>query len=557
MNRSHKSFSAGFRHGMVFLGLAFTSGIWGLSQPKADDGKVLATFKGGEVTQSMAEGWLNFLKWDQGKIDESSFIEGLALTLAWFQEAQKEGLMKDPKLQDLWVAEWGALCKRQLMSSMMAEIQIAPQDVKDLVAAGKYAGREEKVRIRQIFKKYPDQSDQAQKQALVQEVKEIQSRIQNGASFSKLASKESDSQSRFREGLIGNVGRGDLDPRVEKILFALKAGEVSEPFLTKEGVMLFWCEKRIPAQARALKVQRQLAEKALKKEKFTKKWEAYIEGEKEKITILWERMLEDDPMTVLAKTEQQTFTRQEIGLRLANEVGETGDPWGELSKSKLQAQIEKLALDHLFSQRFELIRAAHKAELGDFLKWAEIKFWSLKYLEQEVAKAFDKPNEVEIAAYYKANIKKYQRKPYFDLSLIGLYLDKENLRSQTNLSKAIEAEVTSGKLSFEDAAKKYSELASAKQGGKLGWVPRFRVAGIGKEFLKVVDHIQPGQTGPWVRQGNVLYWAKVHGKQPARAMTLEEAKPRVLRKIANGKLWDLQTKVEDQWSEKIQFKLVQ
>jgi len=556
MNRNSNFFPVRECRNSILLWLLALLCGWGVCQTKPDGTKVLATFNGGKVTQATAEAWLNFLKWDKEKIKEPTFIEGLALSLAWFQEAQKAGLMKDPKLQDLWVDEWGALCKRSVLSHLFKDIQIDPQDVAVEVETGKYAGRPEKVRIRQIFKKYPTQASEAQKKDVVQKLEDIRRQVSQGASFAELASKESDSQTRFRGGLIGNVGKGDLDPRVEKVLFALKQGEVSAPFLTKEGAMLFWCEKQVPSMKRTVEEQRELAAKTLKKKRFDKQWQAYVDAEKDKVKIFWERFLEDDPKTVLAKTDHMTLTREMIGYRLANVSGEDEDPWSALPKQKQQAEIKRLAFDRIITKRFEAIRDSERPDWKETLKWAEIKFWSLKFLEHEVAKVFEKPDEEEIIAFYKANVHKFKRKPYFDLSLIGLRLNKENVRSQTDLSKSIDSDVTSGRVSFEEAAKKYSELPSAKDGGRVGWVPRFRVAGIGKELLRVVDKIQPGHTGPWVRQDQVLYWVKVHDKQPARPMTLEEARPRILRKIANGKLWDLQTQVEDEWSEKIQFQLV-
>ncbi|MEO8036922.1 MAG: peptidylprolyl isomerase [Acidobacteriota bacterium] len=65
-------------------------------------------------------------------------------------------------------------------------------------------------------------------------------RLRGGASFAALARSESDdTSSGANGGLLGTLGRGQLPPEIEQVVFALKPGEVSAPLRTQFGVHLF------------------------------------------------------------------------------------------------------------------------------------------------------------------------------------------------------------------------------------------------------------------------------------------------------------------------------
>ncbi|MBJ6799494.1 peptidylprolyl isomerase [Geomonas propionica] len=72
-------------------------------------------------------------------------------------------------------------------------------------------------------------------------------RVKEGENFSILAQSHSDCPSKARGGDLGFFNRGELDPRLEQAVFALKPGEISDLVQTSNGFhILKLTEKRAP-----------------------------------------------------------------------------------------------------------------------------------------------------------------------------------------------------------------------------------------------------------------------------------------------------------------------
>lgn len=68
--------------------------------------------------------------------------------------------------------------------------------------------------------------------------------VKKGASFDMFARQFSEAPSASSGGDIGWISKGQLDETLDKALFALKEGEVSEPIRTKTGVYLFLVKEK-------------------------------------------------------------------------------------------------------------------------------------------------------------------------------------------------------------------------------------------------------------------------------------------------------------------------
>jgi len=110
-----------------------------------------------------------------------------------------------------------------------------------------------------------------------QKAKDLLIAIRVGADFGKLAREmSSDSALKERGGDLGFVSRGMLQPDIEKVVFSLKPGEVSEVVKSPLGYHIFKVEeKREPKAAVLSEIERDLMQ-ALLAQKVNRAWPVYL-----------------------------------------------------------------------------------------------------------------------------------------------------------------------------------------------------------------------------------------------------------------------------------------
>ncbi len=85
----------------------------------------------------------------------------------------------------------------------------------------------------------PVQPAVEQRQAVQTKIEMVQKGLAEGLSFDTLALKYSEGPNASRGGAIGLVGPGDLfDPALDRVVFALPVGQVSDPVISSRGVHL-------------------------------------------------------------------------------------------------------------------------------------------------------------------------------------------------------------------------------------------------------------------------------------------------------------------------------
>lgn len=101
--------------------------------------------------------------------------------------------------------------------------------------------QEENVHLRQIvLKPYADES----LSVLRQRAEKILEELKSGVSFSELAREYSQDDKRADGGDWGWNKRSDLRKEIADVVFALDEGEVSEPFLFRDNLFIFYAEEK-------------------------------------------------------------------------------------------------------------------------------------------------------------------------------------------------------------------------------------------------------------------------------------------------------------------------
>lgn len=200
------------------------------------------------------------------------------------EEQLKQALAREGKTLDSYKEQ---MLRPQLERMRVLQIQVRPRvsvgedEIKALYQKNlRELGVETKVRARHIFVLIPpganaDVIGERKRVAL-----DLLKQINEGADFAELAREHSqDSITRHEGGDLGYFGPGTLPANIEKVVFAMGKGEISQPLRSERGFHIIRVEDRRESAALPLQdVEAQLRQQifAEKMEKATKAWLAEL-----------------------------------------------------------------------------------------------------------------------------------------------------------------------------------------------------------------------------------------------------------------------------------------
>lgn len=111
--------------------------------------------------------------------------------------------------------------------------------------------QEERVRARHILLRVEQNATAAEAGAVLEQIREIKTRLDSGEEFAALAQELSDDTSNIVGGDLGWFGRGQMVPAFEAAAFALNPGEISDPVRTDFGYHLIKSELKEEAGVKA------------------------------------------------------------------------------------------------------------------------------------------------------------------------------------------------------------------------------------------------------------------------------------------------------------------
>ena len=133
--------------------------------------------------------------------------------------------------------------------------------------------QEEQVHLRLIQLNRGEQTD-AQ---LIAQAEEILAKFRAGQKFEDLAKEYTQDARKSKGGDWGWQKRADLKPEFSEPLFTLKAGEVSQPVVQKEGVYLLYAEDRKAAGVPPIADVREQIESSLAQQMTREAQEKWLE----------------------------------------------------------------------------------------------------------------------------------------------------------------------------------------------------------------------------------------------------------------------------------------
>jgi len=172
------------------------------------------------------------------------------------QEAQKAGLADDPtvkkKIENL---------SRQIMiqelvnKEIIGKVTISDEEIEKEYSSNPTLYTDaEQVKARHIMVNTQEETD-----AILKELKD-------GKPFEQVAKEKSQSPDAQNGGEMGLIRKGDLDPEMEKVLFDLAPGNVSEALKTDYGIHIFLVEEHLQPRLKDLsEVKEEIRSKLLPK----------------------------------------------------------------------------------------------------------------------------------------------------------------------------------------------------------------------------------------------------------------------------------------------------
>lgn len=210
-----------------------------------------------------------------------------------YQMAHERKLYRDPKVKKVMM---NALLREEVYASVKGT-DIAEEDMRAYYEDHKEEFTiPEKVQFSRILIKIKADRDEAAAQA---EAQRIYGQLKgNTEAFRTIAEKQSEGPYARRGGDVGFVslkGKPGLDSSVVNKAFELSKGQLSDPFVTKEGVNIIWIKERREEQVRSFKTAQGTVMRKMKNDKISEKYASYTSSlrtgatvniEKEKINAI-------------------------------------------------------------------------------------------------------------------------------------------------------------------------------------------------------------------------------------------------------------------------------
>ncbi|MFC1863161.1 peptidylprolyl isomerase [Thermodesulfobacteriota bacterium] len=136
----------------------------------------------------------------------------------------------------------------QLISEQVAyKVKISADDAKEYYDKNPQAFREpEEVKASHILIKVEPNTDQAQKDAALEKIKDLQNKLKDGEDFASLAKEFSEGPSKTNGGDLGSFKRGQMVKPFEDAAFTMEPGEISDVVETRFGYHLIKVVEKKP-----------------------------------------------------------------------------------------------------------------------------------------------------------------------------------------------------------------------------------------------------------------------------------------------------------------------
>jgi len=385
-----------------------------------------------------------------------------------------------------------ALLVKTLRKHLQATIVVPEDQVEKVFSEHPDAfSKPRRLRLRNLFLSYPPGASHAERASVRTEMQTLLDRLEAGEDFGELAAAESDSQTRFRKGLMGTVDPDALPPALQEIVLGLDPGEISPIIESPDGLSLIKCDAVIPARTPTPAEVREKLRGNLRRIEEGRRWEALV---------------------------------RELG----------GDP------SRPDAAFKTAA-----AERARTLDLDREPTTAAAIRWIGLRYRAGEALRRRVESELEAPTKAEVRAFFEDHRERFAEPETFELSVIRL--DSEAADDAVNLHRRafeLSHALSSGNLDFSEAARRFSDDPSASSGGALPPMTRRRLAGRGPEFMKSVTALKPGEISREFMASGSWWILRLDAHRPSRLLSFDEAREDALNALMRKRTTALQDEIE-------------
>lgn len=503
------------------------------------------------------ESWLTFLGDKAPERDQA--MREMILTWTLADEARRRGLHLEPATRLELAAAEAAMAERLLKRFVNESLVITDEDVEAKYQSIKDTyTRPKRWRLYNIFKRFPpaSEADEATRDTIRRDMEELRERLLAGADFKQTATQESDSQTRWRKGLLGNVTKGMFPPAVEAVALALQPGEISEILEGPDGLTIFYCEKILEKVYRSPEELREISARLLRDQRFKKRWAEFRQELLQSAAPLYRWSLLQENAEGNEISDSEIFVEIRGGTLTMGELREVfkpDDP-AALTREELQEKLAPVLIQRRMPREAR-VRGLLSAEVRERWGWMERKTLATRTLVALVGERFQSPNAEAIEQYYEEHREEFVRDARFHLGVITLTVDREHPRMSYERGEALARSLEKGEITFEEAARRHSKHPSADNGGDLGWIPRPALTvRLGFSVLRAVQQMEAGTTSDLFEDKGTLWILRLKAMEPQRLMSFEEARTTIENRLGNAEAQRLEPEVIESWLQGLEIR---
>lgn len=467
----------------------------GTKTTAAADSAVASWGKGRRLSRADYEQWRAWRHAD----DSDEAVKELVFMLSLAEAAEKSGTANDLAVRVAVEAMRQNVLSQALERHVASETKVTDAEVETLAREHPEAfHRPRKLLLRNLFLKLPQSKKEAQE--VRKHMEALRKKVLDGAKFKELARHESQSQTRFRDGMMGRFAPSDLPPAVASAVRGLKAGAVSEIVEQGGGLSIFYCERVDEAVVPDAKTVRERIHKNLLRQRSRQRW-----------TQLSETLLKE-------AHNPAPLGKEELAALVAQRMpGRTLDQLKPEQVEKLQADwtLEKLRAERAVALGLDRTPAVVAA-----LRWSRTQVLSRRELMRQAKASLKTPSDQEVRKFFDTHRGRYRKLPEFKLAVIQF---GEGDAQTVERAREVVAKIDRKELSFEQAAREYSKDPSAKDGGSLGWRSIGQLANWDLTILKAAGRLKPGDNTGLLNTKTGIWVVELQDRKQVRPMTFAEA----------------------------------